>query len=98
MDLIDRQALLDRLANQKEIFMVDREAFWGEVATMNICADIVRKMPTVEPKRGEWVEVDLTGYADENDIHCGLCFRPVTEKTNFCPNCGADMRPREQEE
>lgn len=53
------------------------------------------EMPTVEPKRGSWVEVDLTGYAEKNDIHCGVCFRYATEKTNYCPHCGAKMRGEE---
>lgn len=49
------------------------------------------EMPTVAPKRGEWLGVDLSGYSDRNDIHCGLCFRPAAGKTNYCPHCGANM-------
>lgn len=40
--------------------------------------------------RGEWVEDDY-GF-----IHCSICGmewdEPEHPKTNFCPNCGADMR------
>lgn len=46
--------------------------------------------PTIEPpvKRGKWVEDGgARGYV------CTSCANGIhTQKTNFCPNCGADMR------
>lgn len=40
-----------------------------------------------EPKRGKWNKISLS-Y-----IECSVCkqSRPFTEKTNYCPNCGARM-------
>lgn len=42
---------------------------------------------------GKWVaeeneEMEIDGY------HCSVCDLPMEteEKSNFCPNCGADMR------
>lgn len=35
--------------------------------------------------RGEWMKVDKIHYCSV----CGKCF---PYKTDFCPNCGADMR------
>lgn len=37
-------------------------------------------------KRGEWVQYGLC------NPKCTLCHGYNTEKSNFCPNCGADMR------
>jgi rubrerythrin len=46
--------------------------------------------PTIEPrKKGEWKEhKDYTGLA----YLCSECGYFTTMRTNFCPNCGADMR------
>ena len=36
---------------------------------------------------GEWV------YHDMNGQFCSVCEKPCLWKFNFCPSCGADMRP-----
>ena len=46
-----------------------------------------------EPKQGEWIESDFFG--DIECSNCGAewdCCDNDTERFNFCPNCGADMR------
>ena len=51
----------------------------------------LRKLPSAHPERpkGEWVEKPhVYGVA-----YCSLCdYELHTNDTNFCPNCGADMR------
>lgn len=47
---------------------------------------IIRRQPTIEPKRGRWIE-------DEYGIpHCSEC-RTInnTVYRHYCPNCGAKM-------
>ena len=44
----------------------------------------------IEPKRGEWINF-------KNGWKCNACEKWNSEKSNFCPNCGADMREREGE-
>ena len=39
----------------------------------------------IEPKRGEWIDF-------KNGWKCSACEKWNSEKSNFCPNCGADMR------
>ena len=59
--------------------------------------------PTIEPKRGEWKEYDTGG--ESNVYECSVCGEPwelnagtpQENNMNFCPNCGADMRPKEGE-
>lgn len=49
----------------------------------------------IEPKRGEWIY-------HKNDMscvrwskwECSICHERVEHKSNFCPNCGADMRKK----
>ena len=57
------------------------------------CYIVEHEVPTadvVEVVQGEWVEDDY-GF-----IRCSVCGmewdEPEHPKTNFCPNCGADMR------
>ena len=47
--------------------------------------------PEEKPKRGEWVEAQIRHYPG---YECSLCHYGVQpwNNTNFCPNCGADMR------
>lgn len=51
-------------------------------------------LPTVEPRaKGHWIELPgVIGVA-----YCSECNYQLTENnTNFCPNCGADMRGEEE--
>ena len=60
--------------------------------------------PTIEPKRGEWIG-EADGYYNGELIYdtwyCSNCDYVVDDEEpptwNFCPNCGADMRPKEGE-
>lgn len=48
-----------------------------------------------EPKRGEWLEHE---WAEEiegliiSNYECSECHSWGRDESNFCPNCGADMR------
>ena len=77
----------------------------------------IRRLPSAEPKTGEWIEDAETFYkavneygggVDENtpyftdDIACSKCLAKFsvidneTERFDFCPNCGANMRGGDQ--
>ncbi len=69
----------------------------------------VDAMPTIEPKKGKWIELDCD--EDKYDIvKCPCCKHTFTvdsyhwtdigfvkDDFKFCPNCGADMRGEEHE-
>lgn len=39
--------------------------------------------------RGEWLHIS-DGYCDV--LKCSQCGKTTDSQSNFCPNCGADMR------
>ena len=69
-------------------------------------AGTLAELPTIEPKRGEWIEKSKTEYKTVGDYcykmsyccrECSYCGyergdNDPNKDTNFCPNCGADMR------
>ena len=52
---------------------------------------LVHRMPTVEPKHGEWV-LDKEFSFVFNMYECSKCRFNGSKRWHFCPNCGADMR------
>ena len=58
-------------------------------------------MPTVEPKCGEWIAKTENYHSHWVCSKCGawalLEYNEQMCLSNFCPNCGADMREREDE-
>ena len=95
-ELISRQAVKELAHNQM------REKYCGMALKeqrdfyIKLADSIIDLLPSEqpEPKKGEWIEKPhVHGVA-----YCSLCdYELHTNDTNFCPNCGADMR-REQDE
>ena len=66
---------------------------WNELV---VTKDEIEDMPTIQPKRGKWIKTARWGrvyycdqcrnYLDFDGVNAGR------GSTNFCPNCGADMR------
>lgn len=54
--------------------------------------NIISNLPSAERKKGEWIlKPNIYGVA-----YCSECdYELHTDNTNFCPNCGADMRGEE---
>lgn len=89
MRLIDADALLDKVQDYGE----------GQERLMLIDPYWVRKAPTIERPHGEWLS--HYEYCKKHDCipsgliafwWCNQCEQGVEIQTNFCPNCGADMR------
>ena len=65
----------------------------------DICASMlmeIEEAPTIEPRpRGRWTRKHNVHGA----VYCSLCdYELHTNDTNFCPDCGADMREEEQDD
>ena len=69
----------------------------------NLCVNVLANLPPAQPerKKGKWIwwyEETFTEYATEYTPHCKCsecgkeCAPTVATSSNFCCNCGADMR------
>lgn len=48
-------------------------------------------------ERGEWIEKTHDwDFGDYIDYTCSICGSREQNKRNFCPECGADMRGKEE--
>ena len=92
--LIDADALIDRMYH--EAFETDSEMQkWdsGCWIRYKMFENAIDDAPTIEPKRGEWI--DRSGGIEGAWNYCSVCGEQAIDLYDFCPNCGADMRERE---
>lgn len=62
--------------------------------------DAIDAQPTIEPKQGEWVYEFTKVENPSTDkwviqrgkLYCSECKEETYRMSNFCPDCGADMR------
>lgn len=79
----------------------------GDVDFINKITGILKDAPTIEPKHGKWIDKGWHGdWQFETDgrgncwheYECSECgFHNQGSKSNFCPNCGVDMRGKNNE-
>ena len=73
--------------------------------------EYINELPSAQPerKKGKWIKIpeflgdDVSGFVD-NHFSCSECKKEAEINpwgfyvlSDFCPNCGADMREGEQE-
>ena len=51
---------------------------------------IIRSVPSADRPQGEWIEMYRNGFGSMICM-CSKC-NFQAPRSNFCPNCGADMR------
>lgn len=89
-DLIDRQAAIDAVNRYDFKYPKYAERFVTELrdAMKADITDDLEYLPSAQPERkiGRWKG---EGFGDYRCSWCGEVSHP---QTNFCPNCGADMR------
>ncbi len=98
IDPIERQAAIDALSKAGLI----NYAATGDGNGMIQAVNVIKGLPPAQPKRGRWEKVK--GIEGAYDFRCSACHRfrfhngEYLRKYNFCPNCGADMRERSEDE
>lgn len=81
-DLISRQAVEDAMYD----YTRSHDANYSHII------QYIDQIPSVENK-GEWKSEDERVPLEESLLcWCSECNKASFEQTNFCPNCGADMR------
>lgn len=98
-ELISRQAAIDALLHNQEVYsnnFGDDAIDKYTVAIIDNDAQTIAQLPSAQPerKKGEWIEItDRTMDCCYRCSECGFIRDAYfLEVTNFCPNCGADMR------
>ena len=93
MDLIERQAAINEIEERK---FANRTVI-PVVSELNRLEGYVLRLPSAQPerKKGKWIRTGEDGYC--SNCKCDMpMFRNDWEweylETDFCPNCGADMR------
>lgn len=86
-DLIERQAAIDAVSR-------GCHEFRGIFAR---CEKNLNELPSAQ--RGRWIshEDEDGGHYGDKCSECGEWYVMPYGKTNFCPNCGADMRGEQNE-
>lgn len=82
-DLISRQAAIDALTTAVPTTLYD-------------ALRIVEGLPTIEPKKGKWIDVMTGEWCTFDECKCSVCgvveyFNKGWKKFSYCPNCGARM-------
>ena len=101
-DLIDRKKVIQKLREHRRIFCPDNYHIYGfsilskdekaRVDEIDNCIATIINLPSAEPERKKG-RLKL-GFFTCQCSECGALFREL-EYTNFCSNCGADMRGEE---
>ena len=103
MELIDRGAASDALKNDMASLDhiikgmsandVRLDAYVSQRNQVNYDICTINSLPAAQPKKGKWKYIS-DGYVDIYE--CDQCGKTEDYERNFCPNCGADMRQREE--
>ena len=98
-DLINRQALKEAMYIEAMVKDSDEQK-WdsGCWIRYKMFERVVESLPSAEREKGKWVfKNDIaaipTGYYECSECKNGR----LMYKENFCPNCGADMRGKQDE-
>lgn len=87
MRLIDADALKKEVDNFPNCYNG-----WSDTYDKAYIIGAIDEAPTIEPKRGKWIwDEQILGLV------CSECKELGVERSNFCPNCGADMRSKGNE-
>ena len=96
-DLINRQTLKDAIDKRRLGRDARNDYEFGCENMLDWAEFMVENLPSAE-RKGKWVN-DIA-YYDEDGYpcivtRCNMC-EEVSPISNFCPNCGADMRGEEE--
>jgi len=99
-DVIDRQAAIDAFNTNLNGLVVGGEENAKTVENyLNGVIEKIKCLPSAEPERekGNWIEHNPHRWGLGIVFECSECGEEIEcESSNFCPNCGADMRGEEE--
>lgn len=98
-DLISRAAAIYAIVNTvSDVGLHDNSetARYGATYRQQEIITILKSLPSAN-KSGHWV-MNPSEVAGDGYYICSSCNNDVYDATDFCPNCGADMRGRDDDE
>ena len=89
-DLISRQAAIDALDKRFDSIPME------QTTEILLLRKDLRNLPSAQ-RTGRWIYNDeaYPGGNPYGHYECDQCGEYVPHKTNYCPNCGADMRGKQ---
>ena len=54
--------------------------------------EAIERLPIIQPRRGKWIDTKGNTEWYAREYECSECGGTMLGESNFCPNCGADMR------
>ena len=97
MRRIDADTLIESIKRQCGFckLMPDEEIRQLAVIMEKGLIEEVNNAPTVDSRRGKWIYQFRD--SENEEYKCSECDYPTAVKHNYCPNCGADMRGKDNE-
>ena len=92
-DLIDRQKAIDAISKkQGGFFDQDAEIDTAVLYVYSECKAIIKDLPSVQPRKGNWID-----YSDEGYVECPVCHSATNcdgnkDELHYCFSCGAELR------
>ncbi len=104
-DLIEREEAIEWVQNILATHLYYHPCSKSRNVPIDEVIDRLERVPSVDPvKHGRWIDgwrgrLDGTRYWYRECGECGYerDDDDAEKDTNFCPNCGADMRERKEE-
>lgn len=97
MRLIDADALKNEIVEEGQKSKRYKIGEFWELGRDQIWI-VIDKQPTIEKRKtGEWINI-TNDESLEEEYECSMCGYELfySNPTNFCPNCGADMRTKKK--
>ena len=92
-DAISRQAVLKTLDDMDNVLDEDR-TIKNYKELLKECYEVLPSAKPQEPKTGHWKRISMDKYTEhaKHWYRCDRCGKDNLGNTDWCPNCGADMR------
>lgn len=97
MRLIDADALAEKKFQERECNGLGEDPAYRQ--GWNDAIDAVMDNEPSAERKGTWIyHTEPLAFRPYGHYTCNLCNEISWDKSNYCPNCGADMRERREDE
>lgn len=92
MRLIDADALLESLKKTDRYFMLKADIDNAPTVELRMGRMTNGVIIPIKRPQGEWITTRTMLH--DGDPYCSICDEENIIRSNFCPNCGASMKPK----